>query len=149
MSAGPFIDDLNVDDEIPVLRKKPTNVQLFRFSAVTWNAHRVHYDKDYAAREGYRDVLVQAHLHGCFLAELVTRWMGPAGTLEGFGWQNRGAAYPGDELVCTGRIREVRRDDERVELELEERNQDDELCAPGWATVHLPRRQGPHESSLR
>ena len=31
-----------------------TNALVFRYSAVTWNAHRIHYDADYArAEEGY------------------------------------------------------------------------------------------------
>ena len=32
----------------------PDEIDLFRFSAVTWNAHRIHYDADYARDvEGY------------------------------------------------------------------------------------------------
>ena len=27
---------------------RPSRLQLFRFSAVTWNAHRIHYDEAYA-----------------------------------------------------------------------------------------------------
>ena len=38
----------------------PDPVQLFRYSALTFNAHRIHYDRDYARRkEGYRALVVQ------------------------------------------------------------------------------------------
>ena len=82
----------------------PTEVQLFRFSAVTWNAHRIHYDLPHARAEGYPGILVQSHLHGCFLAQAVLAWGGPGSRLLRFSWQNRGVAVPGDELACTGTV---------------------------------------------
>jgi 3-methylfumaryl-CoA hydratase len=42
----------------------PGPVSLFRFSAVTFNAHRIHYDHDYASGEGYPTLVV----HGPFTA---------------------------------------------------------------------------------
>lgn len=43
----------------------PNEVTLFRYSALTYNAHRIHYDRDYAVREeGYPDLVV----HGPFTA---------------------------------------------------------------------------------
>ncbi len=41
----------------------PTTVELFRFSAVTFNAHRIHYDLAYACKvEGYPALVVQGPL---------------------------------------------------------------------------------------
>lgn len=131
--------------ELPTLTRRPSHVQLFRYSAVTWNAHRIHYDVEYARREGYPDVLVQAHLHGAFLIEMLMAWMGPQGRLLRFGWQNRAAAVPGDELTCSGRVTRTYSDAERgyVECVLEERNQRGEVCAPGSALVSLPLKGAP------
>jgi 3-methylfumaryl-CoA hydratase len=43
-------------------------VMLFRFSALTFNAHRIHYDREYARNvEGYPDLVV----HGPFIATLL------------------------------------------------------------------------------
>jgi 3-methylfumaryl-CoA hydratase len=45
---------------------------LFRFSALTFNAHRIHYDRDYAtAGEGYPGLVVQGPLAALLLMELV------------------------------------------------------------------------------
>lgn len=42
---------------------EPTPVMLFRYSAVTFNAHRIHYDQDYAANEeGYPGLVVHGPL---------------------------------------------------------------------------------------
>jgi hydroxyacyl-ACP dehydratase HTD2-like protein with hotdog domain len=124
-------------ETIPPLVKEPTAMQLFLFSAATWNAHRIHYDRPYAEAEGYPDVIVQAHLHASFVAEAVMRAVGDRGRLVRLGWQNRGIAVPGDTLVCQGRATGAEHADGgvRVDYELEERNQRDELCLAAWASV--------------
>ena len=46
----------------------PDTVLLFRYSALTYNGHRIHYDRTYAqSEEGYRDLVV----HGPLLATLL------------------------------------------------------------------------------
>lgn len=128
---------VTVGAEITPLVKRPSAVQLFRYSAVTWNAHLIHYDAEYAKTEGYPDVLVQSHLHGCFLIQAVMDWAGSGARLRKFKWENRRLAVPGDALTCTGVVRAVREENgvRLLDLELEERNQDGQLCAPGWAVV--------------
>ena len=46
----------------------PDPVMLFRFSALTYNGHRIHYDRDYAMREEFYPALV---VHGPLLATLL------------------------------------------------------------------------------
>ncbi len=41
-------EDIQVGNEIPSLVKKPTSVDLFMFSAICWQPHRIHYDKEFA-----------------------------------------------------------------------------------------------------
>jgi 3-methylfumaryl-CoA hydratase len=54
---------------------------LFRFSALTYNAHRIHYDRDYARQvEGYPGLLTHGPLQALAMAEAA-----------------RAAGYPGDE----------------------------------------------------
>jgi len=53
-------------------RITPDPTLLFRFSAVTFNAHRIHYDRDYATTaEGYPGLVVQGPLVAVLLMELV------------------------------------------------------------------------------
>jgi 3-methylfumaryl-CoA hydratase len=50
----------------------PDEVLLFRYSALTFNAHRIHYDRRYAIDfEGYRGLVVQAPLTATLLLELL------------------------------------------------------------------------------
>jgi len=46
-------------------------ILLFRFSSLTWNAHRIHYDKEYAQGEGYDNTLTHGPLSAVLLMELV------------------------------------------------------------------------------
>jgi 3-methylfumaryl-CoA hydratase len=51
---------------------KADPVLLFRFSALTFNAHRIHYDRDYATQEeGYPGLVVHGPLTAVLLLELV------------------------------------------------------------------------------
>ncbi|KAG7452482.1 uncharacterized protein BT62DRAFT_925035 [Guyanagaster necrorhizus] len=52
---------------------KPTLTTLFRFSALTFNAHHIHLDKDYARDfEGYRERLVHGPLTALMMLEIAT-----------------------------------------------------------------------------
>ena len=55
-------------------------VLLFRFSALTYNAHRIHYDRDYARGEGYPGLLVHGPLQALLMAEQARPKLPPAAT---------------------------------------------------------------------
>lgn len=46
---------------------------LFRFSALTYNAHRIHYDHGWVRREGYDDLVVHGPLQALMMGELQRR----------------------------------------------------------------------------
>ncbi len=46
---------------------------LFRFSALTYNAHRIHYDHNWVREEGYADLVVHGPLQALMMGELVRR----------------------------------------------------------------------------
>ncbi|VTY35171.1 Mesaconyl-C(4)-CoA hydratase [Xylophilus ampelinus] len=52
----------------------PDPVQLFRYSALTFNGHRIHYDRPYATEvEGYAGLVVHGPLIATLLADLARR----------------------------------------------------------------------------
>lgn len=133
-------EDVTVDSVLPELVKRPTRTMLFRFSAVTWNAHRIHYDKTYAHGEGHQDVLVQATMHGAFLLEMVTAFAGPTGRVAKVSYSNRGKAFPGDVLTLGGIVTALDALEGAAICEIWERRQDGDVCATGTAQIVLPRR---------
>ncbi|HVZ42212.1 MAG TPA: MaoC family dehydratase N-terminal domain-containing protein [Ramlibacter sp.] len=53
---------------------RPDPVLLFRYSALTFNAHRIHYDRPYATgEEGYEGLVVHGPLIATLLADLARR----------------------------------------------------------------------------
>jgi 3-methylfumaryl-CoA hydratase len=51
-------------------------VVLFRFSALTYNAHRIHYDRQHAAEEGFADLVVHGPLQVLLMAEALEGLVG-------------------------------------------------------------------------
>ena len=49
---------------------------LFRFSAFTFNGHRIHYDLSYAAEEGYQGLLVHGPMQAALMLNLASQRLG-------------------------------------------------------------------------
>lgn len=63
---------------------KPDQVVLFRFSAIAFNGHRIHYDADYARDvEGYPALVVNGSVSTLFLFEAALR-RAPAAQIRGY-----------------------------------------------------------------
>ena len=57
----------------PALTLTADEALLFRFSALTYNAHRIHYDHNWVREEGYGDLIVHGPLQALMMGELVRR----------------------------------------------------------------------------
>ena len=68
---------LEVGDVLPPLKHTATALQLFRYSAVTWNPHRIHFDESYAHQEGHAGVAVHSHLRAALALRCVSEGLGP------------------------------------------------------------------------
>jgi 3-methylfumaryl-CoA hydratase len=79
---------------------------LFRFSAVTFNPHRIHYDHPYTTRtEGYPALLVHGPLTSILLADLA-RDHNPGRTMTGFEMRARVPLFAGEPFRLLGRPRD-------------------------------------------
>ena len=76
----------------------PSEPLLFRFSALTFNSHRIHYDAPYAAGvEGYRGLVVHGPLTATLLLDLARRHLGD-NELKGFSFRGVSPAIAGEML---------------------------------------------------
>ncbi|MDC5698754.1 MaoC family dehydratase N-terminal domain-containing protein [Intrasporangium calvum] len=57
----------------PTLSLAVDERMMFRFSALTYNAHRIHYDLGWVAREGYEGLVVHGPLQALMMAEHLRR----------------------------------------------------------------------------
>lgn len=91
-TVWPLAGELGID---PVL--------LFRFSALTYNAHRIHYDRGWATEvEGYRGLVVHGPLQAIALAELCRRHL-PARRVAKFSFRAVTPAFDEGPLRLRGR----------------------------------------------
>lgn len=91
---GPLDAEPPVAADTPDDRRalKLSEVTLFRYSALTFNAHRIHYDIGYCREEGYPGVVV----HGPLLATLLAGMATERGPLAAFGFRATAPLFLGD-----------------------------------------------------
>lgn len=109
-------DELMLPDWLPELVITPDAMQLFMFSAVTWNRHHIHYSRDAAVREGLPDTPVHRALLGNYFARLLGRWAGPDVPIRELSWKVQRSAFPGRPLRVRGQIEARERHDGRTHL---------------------------------
>jgi len=128
-----------VGTELKKLVIKPDYQQLFMYSAITWNRHVIHYNRQKASDEGLPDVVVQRGLIGNYFARLLENGMHHCADILRLEWRVLQSAVPGDTLTCSGVVRQVHEQvaDTQIEFDLLMVNQNREVVARGTGTVQL------------
>ena len=108
-------------------------VELFRYSALTFNGHRIHYDRDYAREvEGYPGLVV----HGPLIAQLM---LGAAEAAHGraktFEFRARTPAFDGEEIAICLKTDSPEAGDAGPRATLWARGEDGRLVMSGSATA--------------
>ncbi len=81
----------------------PSETLLFRYSALTFNSHRIHYDRPYAVeKEGYPGLVVQGPLMATLLLNLAANELG-ANKLSSFSFRGQTPAFANSTLYLVGR----------------------------------------------
>jgi 3-methylfumaryl-CoA hydratase len=91
------------DADWPLRIELPTDpITLFRHSALTYNAHRIHYDREYATKvEGYPGLVVQGPFQAMGLAEVARRHV-PDRSIESLTIRAVRPAFDGQNLNLIG-----------------------------------------------
>jgi 3-methylfumaryl-CoA hydratase len=83
----------------------PTSTMLFRYSALTFNGHRIHYDVDYCRNnEGYQNLVIHGPLNATMLAGFAEEICGTK--LSTFSYQGLFPAILGDSITLHAAIQE-------------------------------------------
>jgi 3-methylfumaryl-CoA hydratase len=78
-------------------------VMLFRYSALTFNSHRIHYDYPYVTQvEGYPGLVVHGPLIATLLVDLVRREL-PHATLQSFAFRALRPTFAGQPFTVCGK----------------------------------------------
>jgi 3-methylfumaryl-CoA hydratase len=111
-------------------------VLLFRFSALTYNGHRIHYDRPYANQaEGYPDLVVHGPLLALLALEL-PRIHAPEQPVRSFAYRLIRPAFLPARLISVGRPAQA---DQDAEITVGAQGAEPSLTA----TASLERKVGP------
>ena len=138
-----YWEDVSEGMNLPSLVKHPTTRQLVQYAGASGDYYEIHYDKDFAQGTGLESVIIHGALKNAFLAQLVTRWMGPLGKLKRLSCQYRGMDSPGNPITANGTVtRKYQENGERlVDCDIWLENAEAQNTTPGSATVALPSRR--------
>jgi 3-methylfumaryl-CoA hydratase len=82
---------------------RPDEVTLFRYSALTFNTHRIHYDRPYATEvEGYPGLVVHGPLSATYIVDSFLR-QHPGSELSAFEFSARAPIFAGELIHVVGR----------------------------------------------
>jgi len=145
MAEQLYYEDIVVGSEVTPLVKQPTTRQLVMWAGASGDYYQIHYDKDFAQSQGLPGVIVHGQLVFCFLSQLLTDWMGELGTLRKLTCNYRGMNFPGEALICKGKVNKkyVENGDHYVECNIWAENSKGEKTVSGRAIIIMPSRGSP------
>ena len=132
------INNINPGDLLPETEHPTDTKQQFLYNAALWNAHRIHFDYQYATEvEGYPGLVMAGPLMGEWLGQVVNDWLGEDGRIISFEFSNRSAAYVGEVLRSGGKVVSTEPDEGTAVLELFVSNEAGDILTPGQAVVRF------------
>lgn len=124
----------HVGDVLPRLKHTVTPLQLFRYSAVTWNPHRIHFDEPHACEEGHGGLVLHSHLRAALALRCVTEGVGPEWHVAKVSYRLRKPAYAPVSVAYTARVTATEGDS--LTLEMIEEHPSGEVGFEGTVQVH-------------
>ena len=123
-----------------------SRADIVRYAEASGDDNPIHQDEDYARKSGAPTVFAMGMLPAGYLATAVSGWFGGPQHLRRFKVRFTTRVWPGDEIVCVGRVVSVEGGLVKVTLEARRRGPGpDELDLPeeqnaivGEADIELP-----------
>lgn len=137
-----YYEDVADGGEITLLVKQPNTTQLVMWAGASGDYNPIHYDKDYALKQGLPGVIVHGQLAGCFLGQMLTDWAGDKGRLKKLSLSYKGMNFPGEPITCKGAVtgKYIEQDQHLITLKIWAENPKQEKTLSGIAVVSLPSR---------
>jgi acyl dehydratase len=134
-----YFEVIKVGDELPALAKTPVDrVQLARYAGASGDYNPIHVDETYAKSIGMPSVYAPGMLVMGLLGQLITDWARGA-QLRRYNVRFIKMVWPGDTVVCKGRVTDRYGEQGRyfAELDLWAENQRGELVMKGQSQIQL------------
>ncbi|MGV3619766.1 MAG: MaoC/PaaZ C-terminal domain-containing protein [Archangium sp.] len=134
-----YFENIRIGDELPAMAKQPIDrVQLARYAGATGDYNPVHVDEVAARAAGMPSVVAPNTIGMGFLSQLVGDWARGA-QVKRLSCRFSRMLWPGDVLVCKGRVADRHGQEGKYFLELDvwAENQKGELAIRGNVTLKV------------
>ena len=106
-SRGPDAIALEIGAPIPPLERVLTQMRLVAYGAATWDWHRLHYEREYAAARNIAGPIVDGQMFGALLAEALIDWLGPRAFIRRMSFRLRAMVFAGETVRCEGEVASI------------------------------------------
>jgi acyl dehydratase len=106
-SRGPDAIALEIGTPIPPLERALTQMRLVAYGAATWDWHRLHYEREYAAARNIAGPIVDGQMFGALLAEALIDWLGPRAFIRRMSFRLRAMVFAGETVRCEGEVASI------------------------------------------
>jgi acyl dehydratase len=116
--------------------EKVDRSMFIRYAGASGDFNPIHWNEDFAKAAGYPGVFAQGMWTAGVLGTFLTNWLGEDNVRK-FRTRFVGQVWPGETLVCTGKVTKVydENGEKRADLDLEVTNHKGERKIDGGATV--------------
>ncbi|MFQ5895412.1 MAG: MaoC/PaaZ C-terminal domain-containing protein [Nitrospinota bacterium] len=138
MAGRATFGGLQVGDTYELCEGPLSRTDFVRYAGASGDFNPNHHDEVFARASGFPSVFAMGMVQGGLLARMLTDWLG-AGSLRHFRVRFTAQLWPGDTVVCRGRVVEKREEGGLglVEIEANALNQKGETLIKGSATAAL------------
>ncbi len=136
-----YWETIKEGDQLPVLIKEVAATTVIYGALASRDFMPVHHDRDFAQKQGMKDIFMNSPVTGGWISRYVTDWTGPEGELKKISMQFGRPCHPGDRLVWSAEV--VKKYSEGAEhlVDVEYNADVSEGChCSGMVTVGLPAR---------
>jgi acyl dehydratase len=139
-------EDVDKGDEITPVTLDVTFRHVIMTPGATWDYFPGHHDPEYARAQGQPTIYLNTMTLTGFVDRVATDWAGPAAFITRRKIALRRSVFAGDVITGRGSVTAKRREDGEhgprhlVDVDLEVRNADGDLCCPASLTLSLPAR---------
>ena len=127
-----------------VLTEDLTRTQIVQYAGVSGDYNPVHTDEVFAVHAGFPSVFAHGMLTMAMTARALTGWLGGE-NLTRYGVRFRKQVWPGDRLVVTAEVTDVRTGESGqrlADLTVTTRNGVGEEVLTGYVTAHVGEQEG-------
>jgi len=107
-----LLGEVVVGDRLPELEYDVTATTVVLGALASRDWRPMHHDKDFAVeRNGTQDIFLNTPNQAAWFERFLTDWTGPHGRLGRMTFRMLGSVFPGDTMVLSGVVDEVKVDD--------------------------------------